>query len=109
MLFRLEETKMSKFFSNKAFKLGIFSGIFIYVVMYIYNLPPERKGICFDCDDPSGFPFVSYKPGNALETSHIVWFGLIADILIAIFFIFGIGLLFSFISSKIVSRRSPLK
>lgn len=100
---------MRKLFQNKAFKLGVFTGIFMYAAVYIYNLKPERKGICFDCDEPSGFPFVSYQPGNALIQSHTIWSGFIANILIALLFIFGIGLLLSFVSSKIVSRRSSLK
>lgn len=100
---------MRKLFQNKAFKLGVFTGSFMYAVIYIYNLKPERKGICFDCDEPSGFPFLSYQPGNALVESHTIWFGFIANILIALLFIFGIGLFLSFVSLKIVSRRLPLK
>ncbi|HXG86622.1 MAG TPA: hypothetical protein VNI84_21570 [Pyrinomonadaceae bacterium] len=99
---------MRKLFKNKAFKLGVFSGILICLAIYIYNLPKD-KGMCFDCDEPSGFPFLSYYPGNALIESHTIWFGLIANSFIAILFVFGVGLLFSFVSSKIASRRSPLK
>ena len=100
---------MNKFYSNKAFKLGIFAGIFIYVLLYNYNQPPAKKSLCFDCDDPTGFPFISYVPGNAIVVSHTVWIGLIGNILFATLLVFIIGLITNFIVSKISSRRANLK
>ncbi len=101
---------MSKLHSNKAFKLGIYCGILIYFVVYIivyaHNLPPKHDDLCFDCDVPSGIPFTSYVPGNSVTETRIVWLGLIANILAAIFFILGVGLISNFIASKIFSQET---
>ena len=95
---------MSNFFSNKAFKLDIFSGIFLYAVIYIHNLPPVQKITCFDCEQPSGFPFISYQPGNAVTMGYHSLFWQIANISVAILFIFAVGLTFSFIWSKTLKK-----
>jgi len=100
---------MNNFFSNKAFRLGIFAGILTYILVYGYNQPPEKKGICFDCYESSGFPFTSHESGTMLHLDQTLWLGLIANIFIAVIFIFATGLISSFIRSKIVSRRSSSK
>ena len=100
---------MNKFYSNKAFKLGILGGILIYILIYGYNQSPERKSICFDCYETSGFPFTSHESGTMLHLDQTLWLGLVANILIAVLFIFAVGLISSFVWSKIVSRRLSLK
>jgi hypothetical protein len=100
---------MSNFYSNKAFKLGIFAGILIYVLIYGYNQPPERKSLCFDCYETSGFPFTSHESGTILHLDRTLWLGIIANILIAILFIFAAGLVSNFAWSKIFPRRANLK
>ena len=100
---------MNKFYSNKAFKLGIFGGILIYVLIYGYNQPLERKSICFDCYKTSGFPFTSHESGTILHLDQTLWLGLIANIFIAVTFILAVGLISSFVWSEIVSRRRSVK
>ena len=99
---------MSKLFPNKAFKLGVFGGIIIYIGIYAFNYKPKNE-LCFDCYETTGFPFVSYESGTILHLDQILWLGLIGNYLVAILFIFVSGILCSFIWSKISSRRIELK
>ena len=100
---------MNKFYSNKAFKLGIFVGIFIYISIYAYNSPPARNRLCFDCYEVSGFPFNSYESGTILHLDRTLWFGQIANVLFAILFVFIVGLISNFVWSKKISKLSILK
>jgi len=100
---------MNNFYSNKAFKLGVWNGTIIYAFVYIYSLPPESKSICFDCYETSGFPFTSHESGTILHLDRVLWFGQIANILIAALFIFAVGLISNFVWSKIVARQAKLK
>ncbi len=100
---------MRKFYSNKAFKLGIFAGIFIYIFIYSSNCPPPKKYLCFDCYETSGFPFASYESGTILHLDRALWIGQIANILFAILFIFAFGLIANFIRSKISIKRDTFK
>ena len=57
-----------------------------------------------------GFPFTFYRwEFGYTSGSHFVWFGLITDILVAIAFVYIVGLIFRFIWSSISSRRLSLK
>ncbi len=100
---------MGKLFQNKAFILGFLSGILIFIGTQFYDSMPESEGITFHAIVRIGFPFDYIETGGNPTYTKTLWFGLFADILIALIFSFVVGLIFKFIGLKIVSRRSPLK
>ena len=94
---------MNKVF-DKSFKVGIMFGVLLYVVIYIYNIPPSPKSICFDCYEVSGFPFISYESGTILHLNNVLWLGQIANVFVAVNFIIAIGLIFKLFRSGISAR-----
>jgi hypothetical protein len=102
MSFRLEETGMNKFFRETAFNIGFTIGILLFIGLNFYSLD-ANYGRCIDCFGESGFPFSWMDRGWFLQ--RILWFGLIADILFALFFSFLLGLIFNFVWSKMSARR----
>ncbi len=117
MLFRLVEMEMNNLSESRAFNLGLWCGIVLFVVLNVLNYSNSRdcslnSQIYFLSGDDciSGFPLFMYNRGLASPNgSYIIWVGLIGNILIALVFSFVLGLIFKFIWSKIATRRSPLK
>lgn len=106
LIFTFIQSKMSakNIILGKGFKVGVFLSILICIFVYAVNMPPKSKPLCFDCDLPSGFPFIDYQPGNAVYEGHFIWSGLIFNILIGLFFVIISGLIFRFIWSKIAEK-----
>ncbi len=117
MLFRSAGMEMNNLSERRAFNLGLWCGIVLFVVLNVLNYSNSRdcflnSEIDFLSGDGcfSGFPLLMYNGGLASPNgSNIIWSGLIGNILIALVFSFVLGLIFNFVSSKIFSRRSPLK
>jgi len=100
---------MSKLFQNIVFILGLLCGTVFYFWITI-TIDRRSRGIpCFDCQWETGFPFAYHQESGFVEPSRYLWFGLIADVIIAVIFSFIIGLIFRFIWSKISSHRTELK
>jgi hypothetical protein len=98
---------MGELLKNKAFKLGVLSGVLFFLIANIYSvLPPTRADqVCFDCYESFGFPFVFYESGTISHLSQFIWAGVVANISIALFAGFILGLIFKFVWSKIAQRR----
>lgn len=100
---------MSRFFQNIVFILGLLCGTILYLWMTI-TIDRRIRGLpCFDCQWKTGFPFAYHQESSLVNSAGYLWFGVIADTLIAIIFSFVIGLIFRFVWSKISSRRIELK
>jgi hypothetical protein len=99
---------MNKIFRSKAFVFSFLIGFasFFFVTDYIDK---KDRSICFDCGEKFGFPFHFLETGGQVFDRHYLWFGLIADVLIAVIFSFIIGLIFTFLWLKILSHRLHLK
>ena len=57
--------------------------------------------MCLHCIREIGFPFYFYETGSIAHYKKILWFGLIADIIIAISASIGIGFIFHIITTKL--------
>lgn len=78
---------------SRAFSVGFFTGLFVLVAVNIYGYNRMYEAECFDCIQGFGFPFRLYESGTILHLEGILWYGLIADVLVAISVGAGIGLL----------------
>ncbi len=96
---------------NKCFTVGFAFGILLFVIANLISAIPDNKGfkICFDCYHTYGFPFVMHEEGTMLHLDQFIWSGVVANIAIALFISFLIGLVFKFIRSKILTSRVKLK
>ncbi len=83
---------MNKFFQI----LGFCTGIILFIGLNFYSLNANYGG--WDDFGAFGIPFLLMDSGWFLQ--RILWFGLIADILIAIIFSFILGFVFEFVWSK---------
>ena len=101
---------MSKVF-NKAFNIGILSGILFCAGINYYTviLFKRHTVIMSENEYTMGFPFYWYEYLLNLNRGRILWSGLIADILFAVAFSFLIGLTLKFVRSRISSQRTELK
>lgn len=88
---------------TKAFAVGFFGGLFLLVAVNLYGYNNMYEEECFDCIQGFGFPFRLYESGTILHLERILWYGLIADVLVAISVGIGIGLVCHF--SKNISGR----
>jgi hypothetical protein len=98
---------MNKIFENKAFIIGFILG-FISFLYITEEIDGQNKVLCFDCGMKTGFPFPYHQGSGYVGDGQILWFGLIADILIAVFFSFILGLIFKFVASKMAARNIEL-
>jgi hypothetical protein len=97
---------MNNLFRNRAFKLGVLSGVLFFLITNIYSVLPPRRAdqVCFDCYETFGFPFAFYESGTILHLSQFIWAGVVANISIALFAGFILGLIFKLVWSKIAQR-----
>ena len=96
---------MSKLFKDKAFLIGFFCGVILFVCLNYYTVMQNYDGLCFDCIFYFGFPFTSVEHGGYVTRTIIHWLGLFADFLITLIFSFILGLIFKFVWSKIAARK----
>lgn len=102
---------MKSLFQNEAFSFGFWMGLAFFVIINIvseglsiedfrtyYNREVDIDAAAIQI---SGIRYVKGFPFTFLLTDTVVWFGLIADILIALAFSFLLGLGLRFISLKI--------
>lgn len=78
---------------TRAFSVGFFTGLFLLIAVNMYGYNRMYEAECFDCIQGFGFPFRLYESGTILHLERILWYGLIADVLVAISVGVGIGLL----------------
>lgn len=100
---------MINFFQNTKFILGFFFGIIIIILLNIF-FPAENNCASGNLCDFQGFPFIFYQSGfeerdGGSYIGEILWFGLIADILLTILFGFVIGLILKFVWSETTARK----
>lgn len=96
---------MSKLFQNRPFNIGFLFGLVLLALINYFSY--------LNLDSPKtshslhsfGFPFAVYEYGGFITIEQILWFGLIADILIAIIFSFAIGLIFKFVWERFTTKR----
>jgi hypothetical protein len=69
---------------SKAFIVGFFTGLFLFIVINVYSYSRMQEQECFDCLLGFGFPFHLYESGTILHLERTLWLGLIVDFLIAI-------------------------
>ena len=104
---------MSKLFQNNAFSLGFTVGFILIILINFVNSIISYQNFLQSKFSAGGyiigFPFTFYKVEiGFLNYFYFIWFGLFADILIALIFSFLLGLTFKFVWSKISSRRTKL-
>lgn len=97
---------MSKLFRSKAFLVGFFSGVILFICLNYYTVMQAYDYLCFDCMMLFGFPFTSVEHGGFVTHTNICWFGLFADFLITIICSFILGLILKFVWSKIAARKN---
>lgn len=92
----------------KAFVLGFIIGIVFFLAVNYYHFNKMFWQLCFDCNQSFGIPFLWFESGTVFHIEQILWFGLIANILIAIAVSTILGLVFYVIAAKLF-KCSPLK
>lgn len=109
---------MNKIFRNKAFIIGFANGIGFFLCINLFIFFYSQ---CHHCLTVAGFPIIFWEkfvggfygsldnPADDNFYEHFFAYKLFADILIAVFSSFVVGLIFKFINSKIVSRHLFLK
>lgn len=89
---------------TRAFSVGFFTGLVLLIAINMYGYIRMYETECFDCIQGFGFPFRLYESGTIFHLERILWYGLIADVMVAISVGAVIGLLFhSF--KKVRGRR----
>ena len=96
---------MSKITPNQIFLVGFIIGVFIFFSINFYDFSSRYTKWCSDCDSGFGFPFRLHEPGGIANGQGILFFGLVADFIIALIFSFILGLIFKFVWSKIAARK----
>ncbi len=97
---------MNKLFKNKAFVSGFFVGLVaFYLTNYCSYLQNRPGNFCDDCGWSFGVPFRLYQEVGFFSVKEFLWFGLTADILIAITFSFIVGLILKFVWEKLTAKR----
>ena len=95
---------MKNLFQNTGFIIGFWGGVIIFFILNIILSSTTNKFSNITTD--FGFPFLAYRTNlSSNYSTYVFWSGLIADIVIALFSSFAIGLGFKSIWSKIASRR----
>jgi hypothetical protein len=99
---------MKNLIKSNTFIVGFLFGFIAF--LYVTELIERKfsvwgKGICFDCSRLTGFPFPYHQDSSFVDPPHFLWFGLIADIVIAIVFSFVVGLIFRLVWSKIKMQK----
>ena len=95
---------MKNLFQNTAFIIGFWGGIIIFLILNIILSSTTNKFSNITTD--FGFPFLAYRTNlSSNYSTYVFWFGLFADIVIALFSSFAIGLGFKSGWSEITSRR----
>jgi ABC-type antimicrobial peptide transport system permease subunit len=96
---------MNKLFSKKTFKIGFFVGILVFIAINFFDFNTRYSEWCSNCDSGFGFPFRLHEPGGLVSGWGVLFYGLVADILIATIFSFIIGLIFKFVWEKVAAKR----
>ncbi len=98
---------MKNLIKNSVFIRGFLCGLplFIFLTSVIEWDNKNRVESCYACEMTKGFPFAYYNKGVLVGTGRLLWFGLIADILIAIVFSLVIGLIFKVVWEKFTAKR----
>ena len=87
-------------FKNVSFRLSFIISIIIWAAVFFSEPEPQHGKLCFDCDSGFGRPFRVYESGSAASQSHIVWGGIILNILVIILTGIALGIIFNYIYKK---------
>jgi hypothetical protein len=98
---------MNKLFQNTAGIVGFWSSIIIFLILnFIPSTTNEFSNITTDI----GFPLLAYRTNiSSNYSTYVFWYGLIADIVIALIGSLTIGKGIESVWSKITSRSPLLK
>ena len=109
---------MYKLLRYKSFYLGFLSNLFVLFVVNYLNYHRKRGSILgepyifgfpFDLYKEDGYSYELYLQNGFTDSSQILWFGLIADILIALVGSFIIGVAFKLVWLETKLRLLNLK
>lgn len=78
-------------FKSKAFTVGFFAGLLLFIAVNAYEYTRVEELECFDCYKTFGFPLGLYESGTFAHVEQILWGRLIANALIAVGISIGIG------------------
>ena len=96
---------MKNLFQNTSFIIGFGGGIIVFLILnfILSSTTNEFSNITTDF----GFPFLAYRTNlSSNYSTYVFWSGLIADIVIALFSSFAIGLGLKSVWSGTASQRS---
>lgn len=96
---------MSNLFQSRPFNVGILCGLVLLAAVNYYSYLISGKSQTSHSVQKFGFPFTVYEYGGSVTFERILWFGLIADILIAVIFSLIVGLIFKLIGVKFTTRE----
>ena len=90
--------------ASKSFRLGFVLGLGFWVVINLVERGSQLKRLCFDCDRGFGVPFRMFESESIGGNAHIVWAGVISNVVIFILSSFILGWLFNIIMNKFSAR-----
>jgi glycerol uptake facilitator-like aquaporin len=94
---------MKKLFQNTLFIIGFWG---VLIIFFLLNILPSTTDTLSNITSDFGFPLVAYRTNlSSNYSTYVFWYGLIADIVIALIGSFAMGLFLKFTWLKISSRR----
>lgn len=84
---------MKKVIKSKVFWVGLLSGVFLSFLINFIDYKRKYDGLCMDCNNDFGLPFLIFQSGSIMHSTKILWVGLIANILALGLASFGLGLI----------------
>jgi hypothetical protein len=94
---------MKKLFQSTPFILGFWG---VVIILFILSIIPSTSNEFSNSTSNFGFPFLAYRTNlSSNYSTYVFWYGLVADIVIALVGGFAMGLFLKFTWSKISSRQ----
>jgi len=73
---------MKTLINSIAFWVGIVFGMILSIIICVIDYKIKFDGLCMDCDNDFGFPFRLYQSGNLIESTQIIWIGLLGNLIV---------------------------
>jgi glycerol uptake facilitator-like aquaporin len=82
---------MKRLFQNTPFKISFWV---VLIIFFLLNIMPSTSNAFSNITSDFGFPLVAYRTNlSSNYSTYFFWYGLIADIVIALFGSFVMGLI----------------
>lgn len=91
---------MNKALKSRPFWIGVSITILVYFIISLVDYKTNHDGLCMDCNNDFGLPFLVYQSGSVMHATTILWFGVALNVAVLGIACIGTGILSHFLFER---------